>query len=173
MKEEFDIEDVWIPHEIHPETPAEGRLITELFSQWDVDHVLTVCRQRGDPYGIRFGERPWLSNSRLALEAAEFARAKGCYQPLHNALFKAYFSDGEDIGDMAVLLELASNNGLSADELEAALDEGRYSIQVTEGSVEAKRLGVTAVPSFFIEDLPVITGAVSESTFRKALQSLT
>jgi len=134
--------------------------------------VLTACRQRSEPYELRFGELTWLSNSRLALEAAEFARDKGCYHPLHSALFKAYFTHGQDIGDMAVLLELAQKNGLDAGKLEAALDEGRYSIQVTQGSDEARRLKVTTVPTFFIEDLPPIPGAVSETVFREALQDL-
>lgn len=172
MKEEFEIDDIWVPYEIHPETPVEGRLITELFTQWDVDYVISTCRQRTERYGFTFADRPWLSNSRKALEAAEFARAKGKYHPMHNALFKAYFSDGQDIGDMKILLKLASENGLDSNELETALNEKTYAKTVAQGSEEARLLGVRAVPSFFIEDLPVITGAVHEDVFRKALQNI-
>jgi predicted DsbA family dithiol-disulfide isomerase len=113
-----------------------------------------------------------MSNSRLALETAEFARDKGCYEHMHSALFKAYFTHGQDIGNMTVLLELAQKNGLHAKELETALNQGRYSIQVTQGADEARRLKVTTLPTFFIEDLPPMPGAIDEKAFRKALQNL-
>ena len=138
-----------------------------------MDHVLTVCRQRGEPYGLRFGERPWLSNSRLALEAAEYARDKGRYDALHHAVFKAYFSDGEDIGDMGVLLTIAASCGLDTGELERALDEGHHSIRVSQGTDQARQRGVTAVPTFFIEDAPAITGAMAEKRFREVLREIT
>lgn len=137
-----------------------------------MDHVLTVCRQRTEQYGLRFGERPWLSNSRLSLEAGEFAREHGRYDAFHHNIFKAYFSDGEDIGDMNVLLEVAKHSGLDPKELEEALDEGRYSVQVSQGSDEARKAGVTAVPTFIIEGHPPITGAIHEDKFREVLQSI-
>jgi len=137
-----------------------------------VEHILSVLRQRGEPYGLEFGDLVWLSNSRLSLEAAEFARAQGRYHDLHGAIFRAYFTDGKDIGDMAVLRELAHSIALDGKALETALDEGTYSGEVSAGSDEARERGVTAVPAFFIEDLPVITGAVHEDVFRKALRSV-
>ena len=158
--------------EIHPETPPEGRPVTDLFSQHDIDHVLSVCRQRVKPYGLTFGERPWLSNSRLSLEAAEYARDMGCYDALHHGLFEAYFSDGEDIGSMDVLLRVAGENGLQPSKLEPLLETGKYSVRVSQGSAEAKKRGVTAVPTFFVEDLPAITGAVHEDKLRAVLQSI-
>lgn len=137
-----------------------------------MDHILAVCRERGAPYGIEFGELERLSNSRSALEAAEFARDMGAYDPFHRGTFEAYFTHGRNIGDRSVLCDVAAQVGLDAAALESALDEGRYAKRVEEGSREARRLGVTAVPSFFIEDLPVITGAVGEARFREALQSV-
>lgn len=146
--------------------------MTDLFSQWDVDHVFTTCRQRAEPYGLRFGELPWLSNSRLSLEAGEFARDMGRYTVFHHQIFKAYFSDGRDIGHMSVLMDVAGKSGLDARKLETLLDDGYYSIRVGHGSDDARRLGVTAVPCFFIEDLPPIPGAVHEDRFREVLNKV-
>lgn len=113
-----------------------------------------------------------LSNSRLSLEAAELARDTGKYDEFHHAVFAAYFTHGKDIGDKRVLLDIASDTGIDVNELDAALRDNRYAGRVDQGSSEAKRLGVTAVPTFFIEDLPPITGAVSEERFREALESV-
>ncbi len=146
--------------------------MAELFTQEDVEHVLSSCREKAIPYGIRFGELTWLSNSRLALEASEFARDKGRSHQMDNAIFMAYFTHGQDIGDISLLLEIARGNELNSDELRAALENGLYSKRVSSGSDMARRLGVRAVPSFFIQDLPAITGVVDEDVFRKTLQGL-
>jgi len=73
---------------------------------------------------------------------------------------------------MDVLTTVAKNCGLDLDELKESLDDGRYLARVSQGSEEAKRMGVTAVPSFYVEDLQPITGAVHEDTFREVLQSI-
>lgn len=133
---------------------------------------MVVCRQRGERYGLDFGDLTWLSNSRLALETAEFARDQTLYHPIHQELFTAYFSRCEDIGDREVLQRVVRTHGLDPTQLDKALDEGTYSMRVSRGSQEARQRGVTAIPAFFIEDRPVITGAVSEEVFRAALQEI-
>ncbi len=133
---------------------------------------MEVCQQRGKPYGLHFTELTLLSNTRLALEAAEYAREQGRYHELHRELFRAYFSDGANIGDAKVLLKAGEKCGLDRAELGDALTDGRYSPQVRQGSVMAKEFGVTAIPAFFVEGLSVITGAVSEDVFREALEAV-
>ena len=146
--------------------------MTDLFNQFDIDQVTQTCQQRGKPYGISFGTMDKLSNTHLSLEAAEYARDQGRYDEFHHNTFKAYFSDGKDIGNMEVLLEVAKESGLDADELQAALTDKRYAERVSNGSKSAKESGVTAIPAFFIEGGDSITGAVSEDRFREALQSI-
>ena len=144
--------------------------MTELFSRFDIDNVTETLRQRGKPYGIEFRDMIRLPNSRRALETAEFARDHGSYHQAHMALFKAFFTDGKNIGDTDVLKSVAGECGLAPDALVAALEEGRYSEKVREGSAAAVRAGVKAVPTFIVEGLPAITGAVNEAVFREALQ---
>ncbi|MBG0790334.1 MAG: DsbA family oxidoreductase [Desulfovibrionaceae bacterium] len=170
FKTEFDIEDTWVPHELHPETPPQGQNMEELYNRFDIDNITGVLRQRGAPYGIEFGDMTLLANSRLALEAAEFARDHDGYHAMHMALFKAYFTDGKNIGDRAVLRGVARNCGLDTEALDKALNRGMYAERVRRGSLAAKQAGVTAIPTFVIEGQPPITGAVAENLFREALQ---
>ncbi len=172
LKKEFDIEVTWVPHEIHPETPQEGRAMTELFNQFDIDQVTMACREKGGRYGVEFGDLRWLSNTHLALEAAEYAREKGRYDEFHHNVFKAYFTDGRDIGDMKVLAEIAAQSGVDPTEMQASLDGKVYSEKVAQGSVEARAAGVTAIPTFVIEGGEKITGAVNEQRFREVLQAV-
>lgn len=145
--------------------------MTELFNRFDIDQVTETCNQRGKPYDIRFGEMRRLSNSNLALMAAEFARDHGGYEDFHTRMFTAYFTEGRDIGDMDVILTEAEAGGLDTAALRTALEEGRYAERVAQGSDRARAAGVTAIPTFVMDGVPPITGAINESLFRKALEA--
>ncbi len=146
--------------------------MTEFFSQFDIDQVVTTCNQRGKPYGLVFRDMAWLSNTRRALEAAEYAREQGVYHAFHHAVFKACFTDGKNLGDMGVLLDVGDSCGLNRMGLQVSLEEKRFAKQVDKGSESARAVGVTALPTFIVEGLPPITGAVHEDVFRKALQKV-
>lgn len=170
FRDEFSLQDTWVPHEIHPDTPQEGRDMTELFNQFDIDNITGELRRRGKPYSIEFGDITRLANSRLALEAAEFARDNDAYHRAHMELFKAYFTHGRDIGDRGVLADVVRGCGLDQEAMLAALDKGLYQERVRQGAEAARRAGVTAIPTFVIQGQPPITGAISETLFREALQ---
>jgi len=171
LSSEFDLEVTWVGHELHPETPAEGLDILDVVDPFDLEQVTQTLRERGEPYGLTFGDMTRLSNSRTALEAAEFARDAGRYDAFHHAAFRAYFTEGRDIGDRAVLRAVAEAAGLDPDGLDAALDDGRYRERLRTAHEEADRLGVKAIPCFFIADQPRLVGAVSEAAFRERLQA--
>ncbi|OIQ49693.1 DSBA-like thioredoxin domain protein [Pseudodesulfovibrio hydrargyri] len=171
LRKDFDIRDTWLPHELHPETPPEGRPLDDLVDRFDLDQVIMTCNQRGEPYGIRFARAEMLFNSRLALEAAEFARDAGLYHDFHGRMFRAGFTEGRNIGDMEVILDVALRTGLDREPLKAALADHRYADRVADGSRKAKEAGVTALPTFIVEGQPRVTGAVDESVLRQALEA--
>lgn len=93
---------------------------------------------------------PVQPRSRKALEAAEFAREKGVYEKMHTALFRAFFEEGRDIGEIEVLLQVGESVGLDTDELRTALEEGRYMEKVIGDEKLARKLGVDSVPTMFV-----------------------
>ncbi len=158
--------------EIHPETPPQGVPMTARFRQEDIDRMMGHLRTMGAPFGITFADRPFLSNSRPALMAAEFARDQGKFQPFHESLFAAYFSQGLDIGSLDVLRQLGLDAGLDAEAMEDAIKSGRYLPRLQEAQEEASRAGVTGVPTFVIGNKKTIVGAQPLDVFRKAVRSL-
>ena len=128
-------------------------------------------RIAGAPFGITFADRPFLSNSRYALMAAEFAREQGRFQEFHSATFSAYFSLGLDIGDLDVLTQLAGSAGLDPDAMKQAVQAGKYVSRLEQVRQEAGVLGITGVPAFSIGDREPIVGAQPLDVFRKALRS--
>lgn len=158
--------------EIHPDTPVDGRPLTELFRAEDIDRMMQHLRITGAAYGITFSDRPFLSNSRSALQAAEYARDHGKFDPFHEALFAAYFSLGLDIGNLDVLAQIAHDTGLDPEEMKRALRNGQYILKLEEARQEAGLLGLTGVPTFFIGDKTSVVGAQPLDVFRKILLSL-
>ncbi len=146
--------------------------MTSRFRQEDIDRIMTHLRSMGAPLGITFADRPFLSNSRSALLAAEFAREEGKFNPFHESLFAAYFSHGLDIGSLDVLRQLGMDAGLDAGAMEDAIKDGRYLPRLEEAKLEASRAGVTGVPTFVLGHKKTIVGAQPLDVFRKTIRSL-
>jgi predicted DsbA family dithiol-disulfide isomerase len=64
------------------------------------------------------------------------------------SIFEALWTEGSDIGDTEVLVELAEECGIAADEIRSALDDDTLRGEVREQFTEAQQMGVTGVPTF-------------------------
>jgi len=68
------------------------------------------------------------------------------------AIFAALWQDSRDIGDPDVLVDLATDAGIDADEIRSALDDDSLREEVREQFTAAQREGVTGVPTFAYDD---------------------
>jgi predicted DsbA family dithiol-disulfide isomerase len=89
---------------------------------------------------------------------------------LEQRLFRAYFTDNEDMGDHQVLAHLAADVGLDAAPAAEALAAGVGGDQVRAEERHATELGISAVPTFVIEGRWAIPGAQDTDTFLELLQ---
>ena len=127
-------------------------------------------RKRGDEFGIKFGPRLLLSNSRMSLEASEYARDMGKYELFHERMFYTYFTESKDIGSLEVLTDSARVCGLDADELLQALKERRYAHRLEKSRKEAEKINLTGVPTFIINGRTKVVGAQQIEVFRDILR---
>ncbi len=133
----------------------------------------TPMELRGELLGIRFARgRTHTSNSHLALEAAEFAFESGDSWQYHRAMLKAYFEDLRDLGDIATIVEVAASTGLPGESLRESLLDHRYRDRVDEGISWSRQIGVTAIPTFVLDQRHGIVGAQELPSFREMLQKL-
>ena len=119
--------------------------------------------------GVVFGNRTLLSNSRSALMAAEFARDQGLYDSFHENIFRAYFTDGLDIGNLDVITAVAGKSRLDEKETRNAVLDGRYESRLNEARKEGQLINLTGVPMFIIENKYEIVGAHPIEVFRNLL----
>lgn len=164
--------DEWLPYEIHPDTPPEGVLWKDYFPGMNPEAFFRKLDQRGKKRGNRFGSQPLMSNSRAALEAGEYAKEKGSYEPYHQAIFRAFFSDCQDIGKREVILQAAAQAGLDRDELAAALDAKTYLPRLQMATQSARQQGISGVPGFVIPGHGLISGAQPYESFRRIFARL-
>ena len=164
VREEFGdgVEVDWRAYELRPDpAPTLDPDGEYLHRVWNAS-VYPMARS----LGMTLRLPPVQPRSRKALEAAEFARERNRFDAMHNALFRAFFEEGRDIGDVEVLLDVGGSVGLEHEGLRVALDEGRYTEKVVSDERLAARLGVDSVPMMFVtregaslEEAEKITGA--------------
>ncbi len=140
----------WIAFPLHPETPEQGQTLEELFGGQPVNlpAMLGRLKQAADDIGLPITERTRVFNSRRATELGKWAEAQGRGHAFHDAIFRAYFAEGRNISDLAVLRDVCSGLDLDPDEAERALRDGAYRRPVDQDWDYSRRLGVTAVPTF-------------------------
>ena len=124
LQQEFDIDVAWRPFELHPDIPPEGRDRRERRPR--PEGYVNPIRQLAEEAGIPYAPSSHTPNAHLSLEAAEFAREQGLFDPYHRALFTAYFGEGRNLGDIEVLKEIATEVSVDADGLEDALTSRRF-----------------------------------------------
>ncbi len=150
-------------------------MFSELYKGRDLSGFREQLRKRGAEFGLVFGDRPLLSNSRMALEASEFARDAGVYEEFHEFIFRAYFTEGLDIGNFDVIAGVAERCGFddkARGDLRRALDEARYRPRLEAARREGETIGLTGVPTFIVNSRYKIVGAQDVDVFRDCFRKL-
>jgi len=171
LKPEFDLEISWRGFQIHPEWPAEGMPAAEFRRELTPEARQAIWARIGqmaDAAGIAMRPPAILTNSRLALEAAEFAIELGKGEAFEERVYRAYFNEGLNIGQQGVLAELGSEVGIEAQAMNVALESNRYSLRLKNNSMVARQRNVDGVPTFFLGEHPLV-GAQNEATMRQIL----
>jgi predicted DsbA family dithiol-disulfide isomerase len=150
LRVEHGVTVEWVHFPLHPDTPAEGRPLADLFAGRGVDlrAVQAQMQARMDAEGLPYGERTMTYNSRLAQELGKWAETQPGGGALHDALFRAYFVEARDISRPAVLLDVAAQVGLSPDGARNVLERRTFQAAVDRDWALARQLGITAVPTF-------------------------
>jgi len=170
LGDEFDLRLERRFLEIHPETPAEGRPVSELGyppEQWA--RMMENLERMGKADGIVFSERTFTTNSHKALLLAEAAREEGpeVFEALNEGLFRAYFTEGRNIGDPGVLREVAEAAGVPSGRVGQAWSDGSYEERLTRDHAAAAGIGITAIPTFIVDGRWIIEGAVPVEMLRE------
>ena len=167
----------WHPFQLNPYMGKEGQDINEhLEEKYGLTaEQLKANKQtivdRGAECGVdfKFEQRARIYNTLDCHILLHYAAEKGKQTELKLALFKAYFTDGKDVSDQAVLLNTIEEVGLNKADAQAALNNEEYKKLVLEEENQFKQMGISSVPSFIINDKYLISGGQPVESFKQAL----
>jgi predicted DsbA family dithiol-disulfide isomerase len=88
---------------------------------------------------------------------------------MHRELMKAYWDEGRDVSDMAVLRDVATRAGVDVAGMEAAIEENRFGDYLDARRSEAEELGINGIPAHVIADKYLVMGAQPYDLFERVM----
>ena len=172
MYRNWDIELDWAPFFLDPSIPPEGRARQPQAA----GAPETPVEARGQRLGLDFRRgRTFTPHTILSLQAGEWAAEHGTTQQVidyHRALFRAYFTDFEDLMDIEVLVRHAEAVGLDAVALREALVTGSKLDSTNEAIEQSYAIGVQAIPTFIVDEKYAIVGAQEYEALERVMENL-
>jgi len=170
---------VWKPFQLNPGLPHEGvdrRVYRKAkFGSLDYSAKLDArVAEAGRAVGLEFrhDRMTWTPNTFDAHRLIWLAGLEGAQDAVVEGLFRAYFSEGRNTGDMAVLIQIAEESGLNANDIGKRLAAGAGAAEVSEDLQRGLGAGVDSVPTIALGGRPLISGAVPAEQLAATLLKL-
>ncbi|MCA0873140.1 DsbA family oxidoreductase [Seohaeicola saemankumensis] len=168
----------WHPFELNPDMPEGGQNLrehligkyglTEAQSEAARARLTTLGAELG--FTFRYAADKRMVNTFRAHQLLDWAEEAGRQHPLKLALFKAYFTDNEDVSDPQVLAGIAGRAGLDPEQAARELASGQRAAQVREKQRFWLERGIHGVPAMVIGGKYLLTGAQGADTYETALR---
>lgn len=150
--------------EPHPTLRPEGEYLQQAWAQ----RVYPIAQRMGVPITMpKVSPQP---HSHLAFEGYQHAKEHGKGNEYNHRVLEAFFVEGQDIGDIAVLTKLAGEVGVNEKEFEDALRTRKYREAHRQALRHAyEEAGVTGVPMFVIGG-QTLTGLQDKETLETVIE---
>ncbi len=172
-----EVEVVWRAFELDPRAPAvvsgdHAERIAKKYgrSRAQVEEMTRNITGLAAAEGIAFQlERSRSGNTFDAHRILHLAGERGVQDAVKERFFRGYMTEGEAIGERDVLVRLAAEAGLDAEEVRGVLASDQYARDVREEEAAAQRIGISGVPFFVIDGKLGISGAQPADVILRAL----
>ena len=168
---------VWRPFELNPDMPKEGmerklyrmRKFGSLERSQQLDAQLTEAA-KGDGLSFRYDLITRTPNTLAAHRLIWLASRDAVLQDrVVETLFRAYFTEGRNIGDIAILADLAAEAGIDRAKALAFLQSEAGTAEVRADEGVAQRAGLSGVPTFVLDGRVLFSGAQHAELIARAL----
>lgn len=181
VRKEMDVEVRWRPYQLDPSLPKQGKdrqqyLEDKFGGPEGAEKAYASVRNAGAEENIAFAfdDIPVSANTLDAHRVIRWAGSEGlaAQDATVEALFKAYFEDGKNIGDDDVLIAAAAEAGLDR-EVVARLLSGEADKDTVSAEIDqARQMGVTGVPCFIIDMKYAVVGAQPAEALADAMRKV-
>lgn len=157
----------WRPYQLDPTIPREGvdrrAYLRAKFGDGPRTHSMgDAIRAEGQSEGIAFAfEKIAVSPNTLdSHRLIRWAASAGRQDAMVERLFEAYFIAGRNIGDRAVLVDIASESGLDSELVGQLLDDDTADTElIVREDALAREMGISGVPTFIFDNRYMLSGA--------------
>jgi len=169
----------WHPFQLNPTMPKEGisrrEYRTKKFGSWERSmeldaKVVTVGKSEGIDFAFdKIDRTPNTVNAHRLIWLAD---QNGCQDAVVETLFRAYFSDAQDIGNRQTLIDVETEAGLERQAVEAMLNSEDGMDVISNAKEMSQMYGVESVPFFIIDQNFSLSGAQQADTFLEAFRQV-
>jgi predicted DsbA family dithiol-disulfide isomerase len=157
----------WHPFELNPGMPKAGldrrAYRSRKFGSWEHSQALdaqVAATAKRDGLDFRHDRMERTPNTIDAHRLIWLAGREGVQDDVVEALFAAYFHDGRDVGDAAVLVDIGAQTGLDRGRVDAMLASDEGLAEVNGALERAAKLQVSGVPTVLVDGVALFSGAI-------------
>lgn len=167
----------WRPFQLNPTMPLEGMdrttYLKSKFGSLEVfgrmkEQLLAAGAEEGIPFAFEKIQRT--PNTFSAHRLVWYAAEHGQQDEVVEALFRSYFVEGKNIGDVKTLAHAAAEAGLDRTEIEHFLASEKGVVEVKAEEAMGRRLGIRGVPYFVFNGRISLSGAQPPDILVSAIQ---
>ena len=167
------------PFQLNPDMPAGGMdrrsyLETKFGGKEAAVRAYAPIMDRAEAMGlpINFEAMARTPNTLDAHRLIHWAGIEQCQYEAVDALFKAYFVDGRDIGDREVLGDIADSIGMDAAVVGKLLASDADCDAIRQRDAHSREMGITAVPTFVVAGKHAVPGAQPAELWQKVIEEI-
>ncbi|HIE49828.1 MAG TPA: DsbA family oxidoreductase [Gammaproteobacteria bacterium] len=178
LENELSFKISWRPYELHPEIPSNG-YDKELYMQQKFgptrgkgayDEIIKIGKDLNFDFNFSKSER--IPNTFFAHRLLWYSEQKSLQNELSEALFYAYFTEGQDVGSIKILVNIAAEIGLDALQVRTFLESKSGTNEVEDQERESLEKSIGAVPTYIINNQYLIQGGQQPETFVAFLRKI-
>ena len=172
---DFKINILWRPYQLYPDTPPDGADLTAKMKARYGEEGERQMRENikaaaaGTNIVFHFDKIRVTPNTLNAHRLLRWAASTGQQHQIAEALFSAHFEQGRNIGDIAVLLDIAGQFGMDTELLSTLFASDRDIEATRDDDAKARDLGVHGVPAFLAGGKFLLMGAQEPEYLNKFL----
>ncbi len=177
---EIEADIRFLPFELNPHMGPEGQNIVEHIGEKygstpeQSAETRAMIRERAGSLGfeMRMNEASRIYNTFDAHRLLHWALGEGKQSALKHAMFKAYFTDGENMSDRETLVRIAGSVGLDPAAARQILADDTFAADVRAEQAYYRQQGIHAVPAIVINEKYLISGGQPIEVFERALREI-
>lgn len=176
---DLNVDVAWHPFQLHPDMPPEGADRKEFTAKKfgtpeRAKELYANMAKAGQAVGLdfQFSKIARSPNTLNSHRVIKWAATAGVQDQVVEILFRTFFMDGKDLGDIEVLVDAAVEAGMDGTIVRDLLNSDRDLDLISAEDARAREMGVSGVPFFIIDEKYALSGAQDSSVILQVIEQI-